>query len=217
MPRFIVGQKYYFVRTLFEMKEPRFGRLYYPWLDKLQSIDVITLVCGKEYDVAWDQDPDQEKKYKGYILLDEGANRWANQYPNASYGQLDDSADRRVRRYFETSELLQVDAKGDTMKDSNGNYIRKPGTEKLWEIFGEQMLDPFELATSAISRIYRGIHNVNTQFTEVQTRLLQEYLDDLTKKVEYASKQKIEYKPYVFKDLETGEPKPSRLLHAVLV
>lgn len=217
MSRFVVGETYTFTRTLFEKGENRFGRLYLPWVDKLKSIEVVNLTCVSEHAVAWDQDPKGEKNNKGYLFTDDAGNKWANQYPTASYGQLDDSADRVVRRHFETSELLVCGEDGEALKDGLNDYVKKRGTEALWEIFDSQLWSPFTLAESAIGTIYEGINQNKVGFELDHKEQLQDYMDTLIKEVEQHSKKKIKFQPFVIKYTDGRPDRVSDYIQAVLV
>lgn len=75
--------------------------LYMPWNKEhqLTNLQVVVLKCMTHAKVAWDQDPEGEKKYDGFtfselpIALNPPSRRWLNQYPTASYGQLNTDAD----------------------------------------------------------------------------------------------------------------------------
>lgn len=96
MARYTVGNKYKFVHVKFTRPEnfQVWSSLYHPGHDILDSIVVLELECISEHDVpdSWSG----EVKHKGYRFKDTDGNLWVNQYPTASYGQLDDSADWKV-------------------------------------------------------------------------------------------------------------------------
>lgn len=97
--RFNVGEVEYFIDICYEIGDNRFvgASLYLPWVDKLKFYDVVELTCTEHHKVAWDQDPAQEAKYDGFVFTDKNELKYHNQYPTASYGQLDDSCDWTVR------------------------------------------------------------------------------------------------------------------------
>lgn len=74
------------------------------------QIKIIELTVTEHHKVAWDQDPDGEKKYDGFILTDSKGMVYYNQYPHASYGQTTDLADRvfKVRLEAFSEEDLQL-------------------------------------------------------------------------------------------------------------
>lgn len=92
--RYNVGETTYFIYIDFEPSKPRFGNMYFPWEDKLNSLTVLPFVCKEHHRVAGDWD--DEVKYDGYIFSDTEGNDWTNQYPRASYGQLSDDNNWRL-------------------------------------------------------------------------------------------------------------------------
>ena len=68
----------------------------------------IKLAVKSHHKVAWDQDPDGEKKYDGYLLESPSGVVFENQYPRASYGQVSDAADRIFTRQFPNGQDYQV-------------------------------------------------------------------------------------------------------------
>jgi hypothetical protein len=116
MLRYNVGQVVLFVLVDFEQTVPRFGCSYYPWEDTLKGIELLKLTCQEHHRVSgsWDD----EKKYDGFIFTD-GVNNYNNQYPRASYGQLDTSNDYRVRHNHKvyTDVCVYLDALKDGVYD----------------------------------------------------------------------------------------------------
>lgn len=100
--RFTPGRIHLFVCIKFEASSPRFGGLYFPWTDKLISLEVLALTCKEHCKVGWDQEAGGEPKYDGFIFEDQQGRVWHNQYPKASYGQIDDSQNWIVRPGWET-------------------------------------------------------------------------------------------------------------------
>jgi hypothetical protein len=95
MSRFTVGKHYVF----FVVKYDGLGTVYWPGRDKLQKLVTLYLLCESEHAVPieWSKDVGE-----GYVFLDEKTGvRWHNQFPVASYGQMDDSGDRRVEPELE--------------------------------------------------------------------------------------------------------------------
>lgn len=95
--RYSVGQIALYMFTEFVPKNLRFNNLYYPWEDELVKIHFKKLVCKEHHRVpgSWDD----EVKYDGFIFsetVDGKETLFNNQYPRASYGQLDDSADWKI-------------------------------------------------------------------------------------------------------------------------
>lgn len=97
--RYNVGQKYVFINIQFVPSSMRFGNLYLPWCDELKSIELLKLTCTEHHRVT--DEWSDEAEHDGFRFVDEKGAVWDNQYPRASYGQLDDSANWRVRPDFE--------------------------------------------------------------------------------------------------------------------
>jgi len=98
--RYNVGQKYIFINIQFTAPAMCFGSTYLPWMDKLDGIELIELTCAEHRQVPGEWD--DEIKYDGFRFRDTENRLWNNQWPRASYGQLDDSADRRAKPDFDT-------------------------------------------------------------------------------------------------------------------
>lgn len=98
--RYTVGNNYAFARVKFE-GQGFFSPLYVPTRHNFIGIDMVLLRCAEHHKVS-DEYRD-EASCDGFIfeqVKPEASQRWLNQYPTAHYGQLDDSADRRVRREY---------------------------------------------------------------------------------------------------------------------
>lgn len=103
--RFTVGQKYAFIRTVFNQGTPRFGSAYFPWMDVLIQNQVVIAECVSVHAVPGDWD--DKIQYTGYkfklVKTNIGASPadrekvvgcpMANQYPRASYGQVSTDSD----------------------------------------------------------------------------------------------------------------------------
>lgn len=104
--RYTVNEHTLFVNIDFTMGDLRYGNLYLPWHDKLNKITIRKLLCKEHHKVPDCHDPNQELKHDGFIFVDETTDApWYNQYPSASYGQIDDSNNWRVRNADITSDL----------------------------------------------------------------------------------------------------------------
>ncbi len=91
--RYEIGQKVLVCRVDFFNEENPFRRVYCPWLkDVLRGIEIEELEVMEHHKVAYSQDPKQELKYDGFVLVDKKGGKWFNQYPSASYSQT--STDR---------------------------------------------------------------------------------------------------------------------------
>ena len=103
--RYHVGETYTFIRL--ERISDDWG-LTNPETSKISSISVLSLKCKEHHKVAWGQDPKDEKKYDGYLFEDDSGKVWSNQYPTASYGQLNDSENQIVREYLTDEAFLAL-------------------------------------------------------------------------------------------------------------
>lgn len=99
--RYNPNTKHLFIHLNFTMKNLRFGSMYLPWEDELHSIDILEVECVEHHKVAWDQDPDGKKEHDGFVFKDDDGRIWHNQYPRASYGQIDDSQNWVIRPGWE--------------------------------------------------------------------------------------------------------------------
>ena len=96
--RYNVQSIYFFIRIVFTAGSPRFGNLYLPWEDTLDKIQLMSATCIEHHKVPteWDAEPSND----GFVFAetegDSVGRQWHNQYPRASYGQLDDSNDYRI-------------------------------------------------------------------------------------------------------------------------
>lgn len=163
MGRYTIDNEYVFFQIKIEYGTRRFGSAYCTWLgDKIESFNTVVLTCTEEHDVAWDQDPKQEKKYKGYLFKDKDGNVWANQYPMAS-GQLDDTADGLVRRWFDEHKI-----KGEGVE-----AFRKSPNGRIWE---DQFWNPYKSAERILGDCHRGVKAVPEHAEEIQEYI--KFLDD---------------------------------------
>lgn len=78
--------------------------------DEIESISILKLTVVEHHKVSTAYS--DEKNCDGFILIDSKGEKWNNQYPRASYGQMDDSAD---------GNFLKDVPEGWTMKDFD-NY-----------------------------------------------------------------------------------------------
>ena len=96
--RYNVQSIYFFIRIVFTAGSPRFGNLYLPWEDTLDKIQLMSATCIEHHKVPTEWDA--ELSNDGFVFSEtEGESlgrKWHNQYPRASYGQLDDSNDYRI-------------------------------------------------------------------------------------------------------------------------
>lgn len=93
--RYTVGEKVLFMRVDFNRNRPAWtGVEYHPWEDELKGVSIIALKCKEHHVVPgdWDNKP----QYDGFVFHDVQGRIWNNQYPRASYGQLDDSGNYKV-------------------------------------------------------------------------------------------------------------------------
>jgi hypothetical protein len=86
---------------------PSWWSTYFPWEHKEKpTLSIIELKCTEHHKVADSNDGSEEPKLNcdGFIFTDESENLWYNQYPSASYGQLDDSSNWLATINFENEE-----------------------------------------------------------------------------------------------------------------
>lgn len=94
--RYQIGQVIFAVHFTIKshtgMQRKMFNRPYvYRDNDDIESISIIKLTVTEHHKVSTGYT--DEKNCDGFILTDSKGEKWNNQYPHASYGQMDDSAD----------------------------------------------------------------------------------------------------------------------------
>lgn len=159
--RYTLGQHVLFLRVNFS-GPVRFGSVFLPWEDTLKSIETYRLICAEHHAVADQQDPNEEKKYDGFVFVQEDGTRWHNQYPKASYGQLDDRQDYRVRR--------DPTCRKSTMT-----------RDELLEQFGA-----FTDARAYLEDLYQGIHELKRAGADEKAEALESHLGDVVHMAEMA-------------------------------
>lgn len=105
---------------------------------EIKDVTFIEATCVHHEKVPchWDTSENKELKYDGF-LFDWNGLEGRNQYPNASYGQMDDSADGQINFLNAYSKIKPVD---DIVKDDH--YIE------------------YHLFTRHMENIERGIHQL---------------------------------------------------------
>jgi hypothetical protein len=100
--RYTIGRKYIFIHEQAKLKPKQnmvtpFPCVFKPWEDEMENQRILVLTCAEHHKVrnTWAK-PEDEPDCDGFIFLDAEGGKWYNQYPTASYGQVDDSADGRV-------------------------------------------------------------------------------------------------------------------------
>ncbi len=126
--RFNLNQKYVFFAFQFKFegrKDPIEKAHAYPTTDlSVDIVDVkfIEAVCKEHHKVASEyDDKEQDKKYDGFIFEHEGMQAY-NQYPRASYGQMGDSADRKISFFYAMFEKFGGDCDALTNSDQYLEY-----------------------------------------------------------------------------------------------
>lgn len=95
--RFQIGQTYVFTKLVFKRGFDRFGNAYLPWADSDLKILVQVLKCEEHHKVPAHYREEEGPTCDGFIFRNvDDSTIWYNQYPRASYGQMDDSYDRKV-------------------------------------------------------------------------------------------------------------------------
>ena len=140
--RYNIGEVVLFVNLKFIPAKLRMGGLYFPWEDKLEAINIKKLICKEHHRVPGEWD--DEIKYDGYIfseVVDGNEVLFNNQYPRASYGQIDDSSNWTIMDhttddfcfYKDASKFLDTIQRGiKELKDSNPDW-----TEALQKHYDE--------------------------------------------------------------------------------
>lgn len=102
--RYQIGQKIPVISFLLKGERPdgstyeRPAVHYMPWDEQVVSSEIVYLTVKEHHKVPNAYDQSGELSCDGYILETGEGERWFNQYPRASYGQLDDSGDRHFHR-----------------------------------------------------------------------------------------------------------------------
>lgn len=164
MSRYIIGNEYVFFQVKITQGTLRFGSAYCLWLgDKIDSFESIVLTCIEEHAVS--NAYTEEKNCLGYLFKDKDGKVWANQYPVAHYGQLDDSADGHVRRYFSRAEDMSL------TEEAARDWLRSPDGQ----IYDTQFFHPYNSAQRLLGDCYRGKKHVPEHADEIQTYI--DYLE----------------------------------------
>lgn len=101
--RYVVGSKYYFILIDYIPCDDKYRgtSMYLPWEDVLNKIEIKELRCVEHHLVPCDHEQTQEKNHDGFVFLEEQSDQqsvnWFNQYPVASYNQINTEADYFVR------------------------------------------------------------------------------------------------------------------------
>lgn len=142
--RYQVGQKLPVIHFSFRGVEPfhnSFFRMPYLYDNTdVSKITITELEVTEHHKVAVDYDPDQKKDCDGYLLKAVDGTIYANQYPQASYGQTTDTGNRRFHGHHE--EGTDVKALIEKMKS------------------GEVFIPEYHLFDDAVSDIRKGIEDV---------------------------------------------------------
>lgn len=142
--RFELNKKYVFFAFQFKFagrKDPIEKAHAYSTTDlSVDIVDVkfIEAVCKEHHKVASEYDEkEQDKKYDGFIFECDGMQAH-NQYPKASYGQMDDSADRKISFFTALYNKFGGDFEALTNADE---YLE------------------YSLFTNHMETLERGLHN----------------------------------------------------------
>lgn len=157
--RFQLQMIYFFIRIQFKSGSSRFGSLYLPWEDKLTSLRILSAKCIEHHRVPGEWD--DVVQYDGFVFEETddcvmpghpyvAGRLWHNQYPRASYGQLDDSNDRRIRPAILSSTTKDRDEIDEIIRGIN-------------EEFGEVFVY-FEHVPTFLNRLDRAIRQTEPDF-----------------------------------------------------
>jgi len=163
--RFNVGQKYAFVQVTFERDKGVFiaSSKYIPWRDTLKSIQVHVFTCESHHKVP-NQWVDQ-LIHDGFIFSSD-SNKYHNQYPRASYGQLSDNEDYMVTLHLDSPDKYDFvnKSRSDYRFELASNYL----SNLLYEI--EQTSLPFksqlQLHFDEVVRVLKQ-NNIETEIKSI--------------------------------------------------
>jgi hypothetical protein len=157
--RYTVGSTYLFISINFTRNTPRWGSVFLPWIDTLNSIDIKKLTCKEHHKVAWDQDPKNDKEHDGFIFTEEkskhASGQWFNQYPAAGYGQLNDSANWRVAPDLTVAEI-------EALPD-----------DKVWEMHQD--------ITVFLSNAFKGVVDLKKENELFESKALADFCEKIVK------------------------------------
>lgn len=188
--RFHIGEQYVFLAEKFVKNSQTWTSMYLPWVDELQSLQIVVLECVSQHHVPGEWE--DEIKYKGYKFKLVKSNiehelfkpglEFHNQFPHASYGQLSTDAD-----YYAHPHLInETDIK---------SYLNAE--------IGGGLMGRFEEAGTKIDNIYRGIRSIKERVEKEKVDLSKEIkaLEDYLKNTITPEIEKIGFqvvtKPYI--------------------
>lgn len=185
--RYQVGEK--LITVFFEIEERKlsdwFIMPYLYDLSKVKKIWLKELEVKEHHKVQWSEDPTDEKKYDGYILVDADGKYFYNQFPMASMEQLSCEGDTLFERNFPDG------------KDEIESYFNDP----------KEPID-FKLLTEVYRQIIRGLSDLNNALTKPESdvsdqiefrqkiELLTSVKEDIDKQLAETFKKKFDSKPY---------------------
>lgn len=177
--RYTVGKPVVFMKVVSTKGDDRFGSLYLPVVDTLQMVKMKSMICVEHHKVS-DEWSDEEK-YDGFIFHDPtDGTKWFNQYPTASYGQLDTSNDHKIT----IADMLN--SEGELIDD---NYDDQ---DVLWG---------WTQATTYINGINRALNPDNNGYVGGQDptlfKALTEFRTDLITQLEQVSGKAVVIKAVV--------------------
>ena len=213
--RFTVGEEYIFLvfHATFVQHGPD-GKAFWrtshaPNRDILKEIRSMKLKCKSHHRVPihyYENDP--ESKADGFIFVDESTGEeWYNQYPKASYGQLDDSNDRYIlRAKIFTDNKSEAEAFSAMSRDEQDFFMAH-----------------WVLATNSFDDIQYSINTLNDSVTDANRDWNMKAVGDLVMfQIELCDYMRKEYglavvhEPYVF-GKGTDKEVVSRILKARFV
>jgi hypothetical protein len=157
--RYNIGQKVPFVAFYFTYqnggKSDIGHAFYHPLFDRDLTIEMKYLECIEHHKVpeAWDET--KKLECDGFIFVDEDGNRYLNQYPIASYGQINDEEDGIVQLSSETELKLYKDAKRVLSNIYRGIQDKQcsPELKKALEDHRDELIDLIEKETDKLVSI----------------------------------------------------------------
>lgn len=101
--RFQIGQKIPVISFIVAMNgRERSAIFFLPWDERIISSEIVYLTVTEHHKVG--NGYDDAKDCDGYVLEAATGEKWFNQYPTASYGQLSTDADYYFRRAVRTEQ-----------------------------------------------------------------------------------------------------------------
>lgn len=210
MSRYTVGKKEYFIRVVFERPEPLFFPLYLPGYDKLKEIQIIPLMCVEHHKVHGDYDDrTQPPQHDGYVFKDLNTEQiYHNQYPTASYGQLDDSQNYMVRPVgdFKTA---YTDLEGHVDNIMRGLRMKQTDLKRNTEKIKQTIPTAPALSDSELEAYVSEIRNLKKYIDEIEFfNALQKHLNEIIEVMFQKHNALLVFRPHVVRYTKESGQQP---------